>query len=451
MILRKVAGQNILLIILCIVLLLPRSAVSEEVIFSLSGSNTVGAKLAPALVIGYLKSVGAEAINIEPSATNNNESVIRARLLSDNGLYQLISVHLAAHGSSTGFKALNSEVADIAMSSRQIKPKEVKRLQRFGDLKAIGAEHIIAIDGLAIIVHRDNKLQTLSKTLLAKIFSGEINNWQQLGGADTAINRYARDDQSGTWDTFKKLVLGKVPLDKSAERFESNAELSRRVSTDLYGIGFVPLAAVGQAKVLSVSDDQTRAMRPQQINVATEDYPLARRLYLYTRPDVDNPHILHFIDYVMARQGQTVVEDIGFISQNIIAVKQPIVRGAPDNYNELIRRAQRLSVNFYFSPGSSKLDTKAYRDLLRLEHYFAREQSGDEVWLVGFSDQKSSPALESLLARHRALKVKNKLHGKVENIQPVMSVGAFMPIANNADDAAKMKNGRVEVWLSSAQ
>ncbi|ROS05342.1 phosphate ABC transporter substrate-binding protein (PhoT family) [Sinobacterium caligoides] len=424
------------------------AADKPELLFRLAGSNTVGGRLAPALVMEYLRDLGAQNVHVVPSHIENEVRILGSQYGNDGS--QSIAVDISAHGSSTGFKWLNAGRADIAMSSRAIKQSEVKLLERFGDMNSFDNEHVIAIDGLAIIVHPDNSLNELSKPILKRIFSGEIDNWRQLGGDDRAITLYARDDNSGTWDTFRSLVLGKkTALASGASRYESNAELSAQVEADRGGIGFVPLAAVAGSKLLAVSDRQTRAMKPERINVATEDYPLARRLYLYSKSNIDNPHVDDFLSFVLSEKGQSIVENIGFISQNIIAVEQQADSSAPAEYLQLTQQSKRLSVNFYFSPASAVLDNKGQRDLLRLEGYFASSDGKQRVSLVGFSDVRSKSSLEKVLAKHRALMVKNKLIGKVENIEPVMSLGAFMPIANNGDVVAKMKNGRVEVWVSS--
>jgi phosphate transport system substrate-binding protein len=118
-----------------------------------------------------------------------------------------VVIEVAAHGSSTGFTALKTASADLAASSRPIKDSELLDLEALGDLKSAEAEQVIAIDGLAIILHPRNPLKQLDTEQLARIFSGEVKTWEDLGGHGGSIHLYARDDQSGTYDTFKELVL----------------------------------------------------------------------------------------------------------------------------------------------------------------------------------------------------------------------------------------------------
>lgn len=111
-------------------------------------------------------------------------------------------VELSAHGSSTGFAALLERHAELAAASRPVKDSEVRALAGFGDLRSPYAEQVIAIDGLAIILHPDNPLASLDTAQLAAVFAGEVHTWEELGGKGGAIRLYARDEQSGTYDTL---------------------------------------------------------------------------------------------------------------------------------------------------------------------------------------------------------------------------------------------------------
>ena len=129
----------------------------------------------------------------------------------------------------------------------------------------------------------------LNKEQIAQVFSGAITDWAKVHGSGGQINLYARDDKSGTYDTFKTLVLGPAPLAGSAKRFEDSRALSDAVAADAGGIGFVGLPYVHDAKAIAVSETGTRALLPNRLTIATEDYPLSRRLFLYTPAIPQNP------------------------------------------------------------------------------------------------------------------------------------------------------------------
>lgn len=171
-------------------------------VLRIQGSNTIGAALGPALVEGLMHEQGLLKVHREAPDKANEQ-----RIVGETVQGRRVEVEVAAHGSSTGFKALKIASADLAASSRPIKDSERLDLEPLGDLKSPVAEQVIAIDGLAIILHPHNPLKQLNTEQLARIFSGETKTWEELGGTGGTIHLYARDDQSGTYDTFKELVL----------------------------------------------------------------------------------------------------------------------------------------------------------------------------------------------------------------------------------------------------
>jgi len=412
-------------------------------LFTIAGSNTVGAKLAPNWVRDYLLFKGLKSVEIKELAIENEY-----RVVAFNRMNEAVFIDIAAHGSSTGFSDLLSSKADIAMSSRPIKPREFSVLADLGDMRSFEAENIVAIDGLAIIVNRDNPVKTLTVDSIAKIFSGKYSNWKEVGGENLPIHLYARDNNSGTWDTFKSLVLGgNYRLEVNARRFESNDQLSDLVSKDEGGIGFVGLASVRQSKVLAVSDGNSRSLKPKPLYVATEDYPLSRRLYMYVSPNEENPYVRDFLTFTHSQQAQERVEEIGFVSQKPLGVPFDHESTVPESYASVVRNAERLSINFRFKPGSAKLDNKAQQDILRLVDYVSNIKGlGKRIQLIGFGDQKSRRSRELVLSQMRALAVKSALHKRSITSETVLGFGSWLPVASHSE-SGKLKNQRVEVWL----
>jgi len=410
-------------------------------ILTIKGSNTIGAKLAPQWAKGFLESKGASNVTIEQGKQENEYRVVGKHL--NDSVY--INIH--AHGSSTGFVGLNDRSADIAMSSRRIKDKENEKLSTYGNFKHFDFEHVVAIDGLAIIVHPANPIHRLTKEQTAQIFSGQITSWRSLGGPDLPINVYARDHKSGTWDTFKGIVLNKkYSLTPSAARFESNDQLSAIVSRDVGAIGFVGLASVLDAKAVAISDGDGAALLPQPIYVATEDYPLARRLFMYAPNPSSNRYVNEFLRYVQTNTGQKTVADVGFISQKPISITSQIEEG-PEAYIKLVNRGKRLSVNFRFKEGMSDLDNKARRDIKRIVDFMkAPENRNKRIQLIGFGDVKNTGQRSELLSKLRAMSVKAELHKQGVFSESVTGFGAYLPVAPNTDEQ-KIKNRRVEVWI----
>lgn len=414
-------------------------------VLRIQGSNTIGAQLGPALVAGLLDKQGAGSIQQQPG-TQPNE--IRVTGLLPSG--QKVTIDVAAHGSSTGFAALKTGQADLAASSRPIKNAEVRELAGLGDLRSQDAEQVIAIDGVAVVLHPANPMRELSINQLAKIFSGEIHDWEQLGGTGGAIHLYARDQQSGTFDTFNELVLTRFgkSLARDARRFESSEGLSDEVSKDRQAIGFIGLPYVRRAKAVAIIDGESKPMLPSISLIATEDYPLSRRLYFYLPPDSKQRWAKALVRFAQSPQGQSIVAQNGFVAQTVQAVKVRATAEMPADYQNLTREAERLSVNFRFAQGSASLDTKARLDLKRVVDYLkAHDKLNQKVTLVGFGDAKSDPSRAQLLSKLRAMAVRRELLKGDVILRDVRGFGDEMPVATNDVDEGRIKNRRVEVWV----
>ncbi|KAA8715004.1 substrate-binding domain-containing protein [Pseudomonas cannabina] len=411
----------------------------------IQGSNTINAELGPALVEGLLRLQGLQSVQTLPGAALNEQRVTGVAATG-----QTVSIEVAAHGSGTGFTALKAGKADIAASSRPIKDQEAKELAGLGDLKSAAGEQIIAIDGVAVIVHPGNPLRQLDTQQLARIFSGEVRDWSEVGGNPGAIHLYVRDEKSGTYETFKELVLAKYGknLSSAAVRFESSEQLSDEVSKDPNGVGFTGLPSIRRARAVAIADGESRPMLPTTSLVATEDYPLSRRLYLYVPPAAHQRWAQALVRFAQSPEGQAIVAQEGFVAQTVQALKVQPTAQMPADYQALTRKAERLSVNFRFAQGSARLDNKAQQDLKRVVDYLkANDRLDQHVTLVGFGDAKSDPARAALLSRLRAMAVRRELLKSGVTFRDILGLGDEMPVATNDIDDGRIKNRRVEVWV----
>lgn len=420
--------------------------IENEHLLRIHGSNTIGAKLAPLLVEGYLKKIGIT--NVERRPIKAEEVIICGK--KDD---ELISVEIKAHGSSTGFKGLAAGECDIGMASRKIKENEMVLLKSkgFGDMASIDSEHIIALDGIAVIINQANPIEELNKSEIAAVFSGIITNWEELGGQPGNINVYARDDNSGTYDTFKNLVLGKqTRIVKHAKRFDSNADLSDDVSRDPFGIGFVGLPYIRNSKAIAVSDGDASPIYPTIFTVRTEDYVLARRLHLYSKAQSDNPYIHDFIDFVLSPEGQKYVEQVGFVDLNIRIEQQNKKKvGFPEIYSEIATTGQRLSESLRFGINKRNLDARSQQKLDRLVKYIKWYFPGKEIILIGFSDSIGNYHYNVQLSRNRAFMIAKSFQDQGIRVKKTLGLGPEVPVASNSSEEGRAKNRRVEVWIES--
>lgn len=417
-----------------------------NVILRMAGSNTIGSSLGPALAEAFLKQLGATDIRTQPGAVAEEKNV--SGVLPGASSPSVIAI--AAHGSATAFTGLAAGKCDVGAASRKVKPDEARTLSSLGDMTSFASEHVLGLDGVAVIVNSGNPLASLRVDQVAQIFSGAVTDWSQVSGQPGRITVYARDDKSGTFDTFKSLILGSNPLVSTAKRFEDSTQLSDAVAGDISGIGFIGLPYIHSAKPLAIAATGTRPLLPNLLTVATEDYPLARRLFLYTPGNPQNKFVRPFVEFALSKAGQNIVGNIGFVSQNIRLEQAAVSGDAPRAYRALTQGALRLSLDFRFRTGKSDLDNKALVDLERMAAFFSdlRHRS-EEMLLLGFADNTGVRSVNMQLSLDRARKVSEEFEKRGLKSSVVEGFGPDLPVASNDTDDGREKNRRVEVWLKT--
>jgi phosphate transport system substrate-binding protein len=419
---------------------------AQKTILRLAGSNTIGAELGPSLAEAFLKDQGATEVYIRGGA-NAEEKIVQGILPGDSAPSMIT---IAAHGSATAFTSLAGNNCDIGMASRRIKPEEAAKLSSLGDLTSQASEHVLGLDGIAVIVNTSNSIDQLDKDRIQRLFDGEITDWSQAGRAAGPVNIYARNDDSGTYDTFKSLVLAGKPLAPKAQRIEDSKALSDAVASDPNGIGFIGLPYIQSAKALAVSEQGTLSLLPTRLTVATEDYLLSRRLYLYTSASPTNKYARQFVEFALSKKGQDVVGATGFVAQNVVAQAQTVAANAPAEYKQLTKDANRLSLDFRFQAGQAVLDNKAMADLGRVVSLIADlKYSGDKIMLFGFADAQGNPQVNQALSLNRAQAVENLFIQRGLTPAIVRGYSSGVAVASNDTDEGKAKNRRVEIWMKN--
>jgi phosphate transport system substrate-binding protein len=412
---------------------------------ALCGSNTIGSQLGPDLVRAFLVSTGAQNID---STGNDDEQTVKSSL---NG--KAADVHIAARGSATAFTGLASDTCQVGMASRRIKSGEAASLHSLGNMLSPGAEHVIGLDGIAVIVNAANPVSSLSVGQLEQIFTGKTTAWSALGGSSHRIHVLARDAKSGTFDTFSALVLDAAPLVGSAHRFEDSARLSSAVAADPDAIGFIGLPYVAQAKALRISSGGS-ALAPNPLTVGRESYPLTRRLFLYTAATPRNPLAGKFVSFVQSDAGQTIVNRDGFVGTvTSLATSKSASRALPSNaparYRELVDQLDQASFNFYFNSGSDALDNKALVDVGRLVDIMsAQANRSKKIVLVGFADSTGDRGTNQRLSENRAKAAASELEAQGIAVKDTLGFGQDLPIRDNGTEAGREKNRRVEIFLT---
>lgn len=213
-------------------------------------------------------------------------------------------------GSGTGIAALINGTTNICASSRPIKKDEVVQLEKKFGYK--GLEIRVAMDGLAIYVHKSNPVKQLSMAHVKDIFTGKITNWKHVGGNDKPILLYARENNSGTYEFFKDHVLNKQDFSASAQHMAGTAALINAVSKDMNAIGFGGAAYAKNVKALPITKDpSSKAVIPTAATIHDGSYPISRFLYFYLNQKPAGS-VKKFIDWVISPDGQKVVNEVGY-------------------------------------------------------------------------------------------------------------------------------------------
>ena len=212
-----------------------------------------------------------------------------------------VTVNAEFVGSGAGIEAVTAGTVDIGNASRALKDEE----------KANGiVENIGAIDGIAVVTDPANKVEDLTKDQLTKIYTGEITNWSDLGGADEQIVVIGREAGSGTRDAFEEINDVKDAC-KYAQELDSTGAVLAKVAATPGAIGYVSLDVV---------DDTVQAVKLDGAD-ASEESILAGK-YLLSRPFVmatmgeiseQNDLVKTWFDYIGSEEGQAVIKGLGLI------------------------------------------------------------------------------------------------------------------------------------------
>jgi phosphate transport system substrate-binding protein len=224
-----------------------------------------------------------------------------------------VAVNVTGGGSSIGINAFINGVANIAAASRPMRFSEIQRARSRG---AIANEIPVALDGLAIIVHRSNPVKSLTMDQLRRIYIGQVTNWSQVGGSNSPIVVFSRDSNSGTYGFFQANVLKNQNWGKGVRFMPSTADELREVGKSEGGIAYGGVAYFkgdNRVKIIPVAAGNGAPVEPTEANVRSKKYPIWRYLYYYTngKPTGETKR---FIDFVLSPEGQSVVERVGYYS-----------------------------------------------------------------------------------------------------------------------------------------
>jgi len=217
-----------------------------------------------------------------------------------------INISVRGGGSSVGIASIMAGTVDIGDASRHIKAKELTAARESG---INPYENVVANDGIAMVVHKNNMVKNLTIQQIKDIFTGKISNWKEVGGPSLPIVVISRDVSSGTFEVFNSLVLsGSTQIDGALMLASNNAVVSTVASTP-GAIGYAGLGYLNN----TVNDVKVNNIKATKQTVQNKSYPIARTLHMYTN-GAPKGVVKQYIDFILSAEGQKIVEEQGFIS-----------------------------------------------------------------------------------------------------------------------------------------
>ena len=221
--------------------------------------------------------------------------------------YPDLEFKITDEDSGSAIDAVRSGKADIGLVSRAVTDEE-KSL--------VDDVEVFAMDGIAVIANKNCNIENLTVSQAKKIFSGQIVNWSDVGGENTIINVYSREESSGTRNEFLNLLGLNSIFDTTREKkltdratvYNSSEEVKKAVAGDKSGIGYISMTALDKTvKDIAVDDVKINAQ-----NVGDENYKLVRNFSFVIAKD-ESEAADDFIDWVLSAKGQQAVEAAGYV------------------------------------------------------------------------------------------------------------------------------------------
>jgi len=436
---------------------------------TLSGSSAMAEVLLPALIEGF--------------ALRNGYGTQREQLENDNFVYILrdgttdrtiARFYFYVSNTDEGFADLLANEADVVLALREIRPRErqLAREAGMGDMTDRNRSMVLALDAMVPVVAPNNPVRTISTLDLARVFAGEVTNWNTFGGPDAPIALHLPNAGSGLSQAVEDRLMKVANLKFSDDvvRHDLSSNLARAVVADPFAIGIASYAETGTSRPLTLTGECGFSLAANRWTIKTEDYPLNSPMFLYL-PARRLPKLARaFLTYIRGPSAQIVIRRTGFVDQvleelpvnmqgdrlanSISAAGQEIELDLLQDMITRLRPLRRLTLSFRFETGSSRLDAQSRSNVSQI----ARELGAGvfderQLFFVGFGDGQG-PALVNLkLSETRANAVKTAVMEALEtgelseaNIE-IAAFGEAMPMACDDTNWGRQVNRRVEVWV----
>ncbi len=262
------------------------------------------------------KDSGTPATTTAPGSGTNNDKSGSITMAGSTSMEKLANVAIEAFmtkypnvnvtaqfiGSSAGIEAVLAGTVDIGNASRDLKDSEIS---------SGAVQNVVALDGIAVILDKSNTVTNVTKDQLIQIYTGQINNWKEVGGANQPIVVIGRESGSGTRGAFEEL-LGIADQCKYANEINSTGGVMAKVASTPGAIGYVSLDVVDDTVVTSKVD----GVAPTEETIKAGDYLLSRPFVMATKGEISaqNKVVQTFFEYLKSEEGKQLIESVGLIT-----------------------------------------------------------------------------------------------------------------------------------------
>lgn len=354
------------------------------------------------------------------------------------------------------------------MARATLKAREAELVLAAGPEPGL-ASRAVALDALVTIVSPDNPTPSISTPDLARVLSGEVDNWAQVGGPDMPLVLHALMPEA---DLSRALTARLGRPVQAATTHPDLASLALAVAADPWAIAVTGRVAVEPAKLLPMTDSCGFPLLPSRLAVKAEDYPLSLPI-LFLTPRHRLPLLAReFLEFLGTPAAQIAVADAGYVDRR--PERQPMtadgfrlinaIEGAGEETTladlqrlvGVMAGADRVSLTFRFQDGSTELDVQSQENVLDLARLLGAGAFRDEVLvLAGFSDGEGAAEANQELSRQRAEMVRSALIAAAPDLPDdrlpiVFAFGEAMPLACDKTGPGRHLNRRVELWVKPA-
>ena len=266
-------------------------------------------------VSGNLNSIGSDTLN----------NLMTFWAEGFQAIYPNVNIQIEGKGSSTAPPALTEGTAQLGPMSREMKKEEIDAFEKAHGYKPTAVK--VAIDALAVFVHKDNPIKGLTLQQIDNIFSSSLkrggknaNTWADVGltgeWAGRPLSLYGRNSASGTYGFFKENALSKGDYKPTVKEQPGSSAVVQGVANDLGGVGYSGIGYVTSGvRAISLGEKADKLMEPSYENCLSGSYPLSRFLFVYVNKKPGQPLdtlTLEFLKFVIAKQGQEIVAKDGY-------------------------------------------------------------------------------------------------------------------------------------------